>query len=390
MQLKSRLDPLDSNSKLNSSILIRNDYLKSPGKRTTKPKEVSAVNQMMSKLSATILKNKESDATFVEPPLIRKRERLRTSAYKGNFEGSSDEDPPDCTRRSSVSRGSSDESQETESKPNIRERMKQIIAAEKCKQAKSRATAPGASSNPPAVEVKRGRQPKAFVENLNVEKKVFVQEPLEDAIEELVPYVDIVQSIKASTPAKKLGRRDQNSVRETEKKMESDTKALQGLKFFRCGSCQHDVAKHKWMEHFLEHGGIAWIDGFEPPIALTDWNEALRRCLNNYKIYNLTSFTCPNCEQEKKSAMGHLSHLLVCGETEATIESRKIQCELCSERFLPFHSSAHKSKCSGYRKVKEEAYELVRSASSGSEDENDVSPSAFNSSGRRKRKAVQR
>lgn len=353
LELKSRLSPIDFNSKPKSRIFIRNDYLNSSDKQSKS--QTTDLSLMMKKLSSSITKRKADDATYTESPVFQKRERLRTSAFKGNHECSSDEDidsEPD-TRRS-VSRGQSVDS-EPQAKP---------------------------------AEIKRGRPKKAEIDLCDVKKKEFAQEPLEKAKEDQVPYDAILESIKFSVKAEK-GRALKKVTEEYEAKKEKDRQALQALKYFQCGSCHFKVTKHKWIDHFVEHGGIAWIEGFEAPIKLDDWNEAIRRSMKNYKIYDLFIMTCPNCQQEKRSALGHLSHLLVCGESKEAIERKKVQCELCNESFLPFLGTAHRTKCSAYKKVLEPNDGDDEVESSDNEIE-DSTPELFNSSGRTKRQAVKR
>lgn len=158
-ELKSRLSPIDLNSKPKSRIFIRNDYLHSPDRQT---KTKSGLSLMMDKLSTTIEKRKAEDSTYIEPPTFVKRERLRTSAFKGNLdESSNDEDSQDSNTRRSVSH----------------ETSVSDLTVEKYK----------------PTGFKRGRQKKVDTELYIVEKKKFVQEALEDAIESLVPYDEILK-----------------------------------------------------------------------------------------------------------------------------------------------------------------------------------------------------
>lgn len=377
IELKSRLNP-DSNSNYKSSILVRNDYLKSPDKR--KAKAEAEIESMAKKLSTTINNKKKKDSTFVTPPLIAKRQRLRTSAFKGNEECSNDEDIQN-TDEPSVSRKSlAGKSDASKSQTSIKDRMKELIEKEKKK------LVPNKFENSERPSSTRGR-PRFVPETSVVEKKKIVQKPLEEAIERRVPYEAILNAIKVSIPASKAGRQAKN--KEQDVKRERDFKALQALKYFRCGSCKFQVTKHKWLEHFFEHGGIAWIDDFEQPLVIDDgWNEALRRTINNFKIYNLISMKCPHCEVEKRSALGYLTHIFLCGENEEVVEKRKVICEMCNLKYLPYNASFHRKKCAGFLKVNDADDGDDEGGKSGSEHEQDEELS-FNSSGRLKRKAVQ-
>lgn len=349
IELESRLSLPDSNS-YNKS---RNNCIASPDR---KAKKGSGDQSVMEKLSTVVFKSKRIDPNYAVPPIFEKRERLRTSAFKGN-ECSSDEDiqsylesdpqEPSVSRDSSVAR---------ENKSNQQSRKH-------------------------ASKKKRH----SISSDVEITKKKFVQENVEPEIENQVPYEEIVLSIRASDSLRKAGRPDAKRKKQEELQREEDLKKLKALEYFRCGSCNFNISKHRWTSHFLEHGGIAWIHGIEPPILFDDWNELLRRTINNYKIYDQPIFKCPNCRMKKRSALGHLSHLFVCCESEETIELRKISCELCSQKVFPFHLTAHKVKC---LKIQPKLEEVQVETKSSSEEE--VSPERINSSGRQKRKAVQR
>lgn len=381
IELKSRLNPSDSdsnsNSKHKSSILIRKNYFTSPDKR--KVKDETEMSRVVSQLTTTIDRKKQIDPSYVTPPTITKRERLRTSAFKGNFECSNDEDIQSTAAQPSVSSGSSVTNDQSESSRTIQERMKDMIEDQKKKISPKK-------TQEKVAESKKCR-PKNLLGVLEVTKKVFVQEPLETAIEKLVPYNEILQAIKVSEPSKKGRGKSLNKI--VDEKREENLKALQALKFFRCGACEFNVTKHRWLDHFHEHGGMAWIDEFEPPIRLEEWNEAVRRTNNNIKTYNLSVLKCPHCYQQKISALGHLSHLLICGESLEEIELKKINCELCDVKYLPCNASQHRSKCRGHKKFSEADDGDDENDKSGESDE-DMTPESFNSSGRLKRKAVKK
>jgi hypothetical protein len=368
-ELKSRLSPMDFNSTYKSSILVRNDYLKSTDKQTT-AESSTAIDQLATKISS----RKENDSYYATPPLITKRDRLRTSAFKGNQNDFSTDE--DISREPSVSRGSNEKRVANKLK------SRKQIASTQSLPVSLPSTAKGS---------RRGRKPKLLDELVDIKKKEFVQGPLENPIEKCVPYNEILHAIKISLHPKKTGR-EKKAHNGYDSKRETDLKTLQKLKFFRCGSCQFEVTKHKWIEHFEEHGGIAWIDGFENPILLDDWNEALRRTINIMKIYNISIFYCSNCRQEKRSALGHLSHVFLCGESEETIERRKINCELCNERILPFNASFHKNKCFGNQKANEEngKDEVNEETITENDETEELHADSFNSSGRLKRKAVKK
>lgn len=238
-----------------------------------------------------------------------------------------------------------------------------------------------------AVTPKNQRRSRKSSQTSEISKKIFVKELVESAIESKVPYDEILQGIKSCVVGKRLGRVSAQSSKEDEVRKQEYFKKLKALQFFRCGSCEFDVTKHKWTEHFLSHGGLAWVDGFETPILLADWNEALRRMIHGFKIYKQAAMRCPNCGEEKRSALGHLSHIFVCGESEEALEGKKLTCVHCSERFLPFYASSHKTKCTGMVTVVPPS----NNDDDGRESEKEENSSeSFNVSGRQKRKAVKK
>lgn len=196
----------------------------------------------------------------------------------------------------------------------------------------------------PVVDLKgRGRKTIIPLDG-EITKKVFSQMPTEKSIESSVPYNEIISNVLIANTTAKQGRK-RNGVDEFAEEKKEIRKKLESMKVFKCGSCTFNVTKHHWREHYIDHGGICWIDVIETPYDITNWNESLRRIINAFKLYKIDSILCPNCYQEKKSAMGHLSHILQCAETEEVIEQRKQACELCEMKVLPYNMSFHRTKC---------------------------------------------
>lgn len=217
-----------------------------------------------------------------------------------------------------------------------------------------------------------------------VKKKIFTQAPIEKSIETLVPYDNITNSILISKTAPKQGRKVKNAADESADEKKTIKKKLQSMKSFKCGSCKFNVSKHLWRDHILEHGGVCWIDELEVGIDFCNWNESLRRLIYTFKLYKIDTITCPNCKQEKKSAMGHLSHYLLCGESEDVIEQRKQACDLCEEKVLPFQMASHRAKCPALHKPQ------TPPPPEEPEPEQYLTVNSFSATGRLKRQAVQK
>lgn len=210
--------------------------------------------------------------------------------------------------------------------------------------------------------------------------RIIPEEMLEKAVESLVPYDEILTVLRYSSHVTS-GRPTLQEKATMERKRNETKKLLEKLKYFHCGNCQKDVTKQKWKDHWVNHGGIAWIDGFEKAINLNDWEDSLRRFVNNMKTYKVPSLICSICSEERKSALGHLSHIIVCGFDDETVESRKKECTTCDAEMLPFNFANHKKTCSGL-------IELQNKVEVEEVEEEPVN--VLDSSGRVKRKAVQK
>ncbi|CRK94797.1 CLUMA_CG008291, isoform A [Clunio marinus] len=354
LKSKKLINPINLKER-KSSILIRNNYHKSPLKRG-KTSEIS--------FDSTIDNEKDLSARNVN----EKRDKLKRSV---------------TSKSNKFTEYFNDEEEIVKKEDKIVNNNKveeKIVNTTNVKRPRGR---------PKKVIVVK--EEKDEVEIVQVKKEIPEQppEPLRKAIEHKVPYDMILQVISFTAPATKVGRIKSEELKERKKQLEEIRKTLKSLKYFQCGNCGKNVTKDLWIEHFLRHSGVAWIEGFEHPLSLDDWHESLRRLMNYFKFYKLESMQCRKCYQEKKSALGHLSHIILCGETQEKINRRMVTCEYCGEKMLPYYTSFHKNKCSGIERVKEEKIEVeVDDDKDGSRQ--DVTAEAFNSSGRLKRKSVKR
>ena len=93
---------------------------------------------------------------------------------------------------------------------------------------------------------------------------------------------------------------------------------------------------------------------------------------------------CPKCKVVRKSPLGHLSHLYVCGLSDEEQNSYKITCEHCELKIFPFSSTAHKKSC------KLRVMPISEAPQISAEDDVEGLGMSLDSSGRLKRKAVRR
>jgi hypothetical protein len=377
----------DSNSNHKSSILERNDYLKfsSLDKRQNKD---SSLRPLVTKIRNVLSERKKHDVIPVSAPVVKKRSYLRSSAFTGNHDQESDEEP-------SVSKDNSvatDNAKKTNSETNVAHFKSLLEKLNENDNVEPKKEETKVEEIIKTVEKgKRGRKKREIVltEDPNVKKRIFTQEPVEKSKENLVPYDLILDSIRFSAPAKKVGRLSTSAKKEEEEKQRILRVELEKLEYFSCGNCKNRITKHKWREHVIDHGGLTWIENYESSIDLNEWNESLRRLVNCMKYYKLEAFNCQNCKIEKKSALGHLSHIYVCCEDLETIEARKHECPLCKERMMPYNMSHHKLKCTN---VKAESVDETIAGNEGDDeqDENDDTGCPDALTGRLKRRAVKK
>ncbi|XP_070490513.1 uncharacterized protein [Chironomus tepperi] len=385
-------------------------------------KNVITSHPICADLKDIVDKSKENDPSYLKPPDIAKRPYLKTSAFKGNHINSDDSSnhTDSSTKQLSVSCDDSaiiSNTNDSDSNKNglqkatdlgIKDRMRELIKKQKEKINSApklneipKTTDSNASQNAkekisdkikkkkPELVTRMSSSTRGFRRKMEVDescRKIFEQEVVEKPIEKYVCYAEILEAIRITDPSRKNGRASSVS-KPLEKRMKVELeKKLKNLEHFKCGGCNNLVTKHKWKDHLIDHGGMAWIDTFESPIDIKDWNESVRR-LNNYmRIYKLEGYRCPNCGCDKKSALGHLSHIYVCGESDETIEDRKHACEFCGEKVLPYNMSWHKRKCTVINNSK------VKIVADDGDDEEEIDDgnsrtSSTQDGGRAKRKA---
>lgn len=153
-----------------------------------------------------------------------------------------------------------------------------------------------------------------------------------------------------------------------------------------CGNCKETVQIRDWRSHVIFHNGLTWKEGEEEKIDLHDHKMILRKMLWYMRTYKQTVLTCPKCKNEKKSALGIISHMESCGLTEEEIENAKVECPHCSVRIrsvsLPIHIAHHCPALREQVSIKRNQEKQLNN-SEGTEVE-------FNDSGRIKRNAVKK
>lgn len=67
------------------------------------------------------------------------------------------------------------------------------------------------------------------------------------------------------------------------------------------------------------------------------------------KVHKITSLKCHNCPDIKRSAIGYLSHLEVCGLTTEQRKEMMYQCPYCPSELRKVSIPSHNEYCSGLR-----------------------------------------
>jgi hypothetical protein len=367
---------------------------------------ISKTNPIIDEVKKVVRQKKKTDVTYREPAKVEKRPYLRTSAFTGNIkqeeevnatDHSSSITPDDMQLNTehlpflSDSRGEEQPSDLKEKLPtsdkkqDLQNLMNSLIKGEDAIKSNMLPVIPKPREKR-IVEKKRTEQvTKRKVSTRTyhpVPKRVFEQEPLENADHRRVPYAEIMESKRISDPPRtENGKAKWHIPPLPPAEIKRLRKELEAMDYFKCGMCNFLVTKHKWKDHLFLHGGFAYIDGFENPLNILDFNEALRRTIHYARIYKMEIFRCPHCNETKKSALGQLTHLYTCGEDLETIEARKIKCELCGIIIMPYSLSAHAKYCKAAKEI--EFMSMKKEEEEGCEVE-------YTNTGRKSRKAVKK
>lgn len=194
-----------------------------------------------------------------------------------------------------------------------------------------------------------------------------------------VPYKDLVELLELAVPRK--GRKTNQIKIELARQRVEVEKKMREMTHFKCGKCKIEVPKQEWLKHMWYDSGLAWMEGFEPPLSIDNYIDAQRRVQHMFRLLKMPSVNCRNCNEPRMSGPGVVSHVINCGQSQEKIESHKIQCEYCDEKLMPYSVQNHKKTCRGL-KVEDAVEERV---CEGNEDDEPME-----SNGRHKRKAVKK
>lgn len=156
----------------------------------------------------------------------------------------------------------------------------------------------------------------------------------------LFPQVGQTQDSSVEQVPKKRGRKRIKPIDET-----PDTST------FKCGNCQLDVPQKRWKTHEFQHFGVTYRCGVDEPIDVDDSSTQLRIMTRFMKHNKIQYLKCPKCGDKKRSALGYISHVEICGLTEAEVKSLKAECEFCKKLFRKVSLASHQQSFCPVRRL---------------------------------------
>ncbi|KAL1381256.1 hypothetical protein pipiens_003447 [Culex pipiens pipiens] len=164
---------------------------------------------------------------------------------------------------------------------------------------------------------------------------------------------------------------------------------------FSCANCGETIPRDSWQDHYVHHNGLTYRVGIDPELNLTEEATAVQIVTRYMKQHRQLQVNCEKCGVSKKSALGLVSHRVVCGLTPEQIEASKVACENCGRKMMPVSMTSHlNGHCSVLKRIKQERHlEEVQRERREQEEEDAADgqqPDQVNQLGRVKRRATKR
>lgn len=215
---------------------------------------------------------------------------------------------------------------------------------------------------------RRGRTPKS----------VTIKETPPSTSESILSADDAISinDSHSTTPTpKKRGR-----PRITPKPLEEEASAIK----YTCGNCQAEIPENKWKAHEATHFGVTFRVGIDDPFDVEDVSNMGRIMIRFMKINKIQYLKCPKCGERKKSALGYISHVELCGLSADEVASLKAECEYCKKLYRKVSIASHQQTFCPVRRLElaqQQADQMVQTAA---EDEPNIEV-VYSESGRPKR-----
>ncbi|XP_053683322.1 uncharacterized protein LOC128733625 [Sabethes cyaneus] len=157
-----------------------------------------------------------------------------------------------------------------------------------------------------------------------------------------------------------------------------------------CASCNQKIPTVAWNTHYATHSGLTYRQGIDPVIDFNDETIAVQIVTRFMKSHRQLTVQCDKCGVSKKSAVGMVSHRMICGLTAEQIEQSKVTCEHCKRRMMAVSMSTHLlGHCPVLKKIKQEQA-LAEARERAAEEQANNDGAVLNQRGRAKRKATTR
>lgn len=132
-----------------------------------------------------------------------------------------------------------------------------------------------------------------------------------------------------------------------------------------CGNCQQEIPQSKWKVHEGTHIGVTYRVGIDEPIDVDDAQTQSRIMIRYMKHNKIQYLKCIKCGERKKSAVGYISHVEVCGLTNEEVKTMKAECEYCKKLYRKVSLASHQQSFCTVRRLElaqQQADQLVKSA----------------------------
>lgn len=141
---------------------------------------------------------------------------------------------------------------------------------------------------------------------------------------------------------------------------------------FKCGNCQLEIRENRWKAHEFQHFGVTYRVGIDEAIDVDDSATQSRIMIRFMKHNKIQYLKCPKCDEKKRSALGYISHVEMCGLTESEAKSLKAECEYCKKLYRKVSLPSHQQSFCAIRRLElaqQKAEEMIKTACETEPDE---------------------
>ncbi|XP_055317686.1 uncharacterized protein LOC129576508 [Sitodiplosis mosellana] len=151
-----------------------------------------------------------------------------------------------------------------------------------------------------------------------------------------------------------------------------------------CGNCQAEIPKNKWKAHEATHLGVTFRVGLDEPFDVEDPSNMGRLMIRYMKYNKIQYLKCPKCGEKKRSALGYISHVELCGLSEEEVTSLKAECEFCKKLYRKVSLPSHQQGFCPVRRLELAQQQADQMVETAAQDEENIEV-IYSESGRPKR-----